>query len=124
MRARTGLWEPWVGNDPGPPGPKPVNGSPGRVHSAEACNRYAILQTSHIRLPVVVTFPNNPAYRSRNRPALNRLSAATRTRSVIREKSQIPLRETHTFMNKLNVNNLIITKRRLYSRQFFYWLNK
>src|SRR5947209_6467660 len=20
MRARTGLWEPWVGNDPGPPG--------------------------------------------------------------------------------------------------------
>ena len=22
MRARTGLWEPWVGNDPGPPGPK------------------------------------------------------------------------------------------------------
>jgi hypothetical protein len=22
MRARTGLWEPRVGNDPGPPGPK------------------------------------------------------------------------------------------------------
>jgi hypothetical protein len=21
MRARTDLWEPWVGNDPGPPGP-------------------------------------------------------------------------------------------------------
>jgi hypothetical protein len=22
MRARPGLWEPWEGNDPGPPGPK------------------------------------------------------------------------------------------------------
>ena len=22
MRARTGLWEPWAGNDPGPPGPE------------------------------------------------------------------------------------------------------
>ena len=22
MRARTGLWGPWVGNDPGPPGPR------------------------------------------------------------------------------------------------------
>ena len=24
MRARTGLWEPWVGNDPGPPSPQQV----------------------------------------------------------------------------------------------------
>jgi hypothetical protein len=24
MRASTGLWEPWGGNDPGPPGPKQV----------------------------------------------------------------------------------------------------
>jgi hypothetical protein len=24
VRARTGLWEPWVGYDPGPPGPTRV----------------------------------------------------------------------------------------------------
>jgi len=24
MRARPGLWEPWVGNDPWPPGPQAV----------------------------------------------------------------------------------------------------
>ena len=28
MRARTGLWEPWVGNDPGPPGPARGTDSP------------------------------------------------------------------------------------------------
>ena len=26
MRARPGLWEPWGGNDPGPPGPRLVGG--------------------------------------------------------------------------------------------------
>ena len=25
MRARPGLWEPWEGNDPGPPGPRAAN---------------------------------------------------------------------------------------------------
>ena len=39
MRARTGLREPWVGNDPGPPGPKQD------PHSASSLNsRYFVRQ--------------------------------------------------------------------------------
>ena len=32
MRARSGLWELWVGNDPGPPGPEGVT-LRSRLHS-------------------------------------------------------------------------------------------
>ena len=48
VRARPGLWEPWVGNDPGPPGPRAVGRG---CQSASVSTFAAILHRSRYERP-------------------------------------------------------------------------
>jgi hypothetical protein len=50
MRARPDLWEPWVGNDPGPPGPMRVTERGIRPAKGPFCARESVAPTGFLAL--------------------------------------------------------------------------
>jgi hypothetical protein len=86
MRARTGLWEPWAGNCPGPPGLTAASGSKSvDTSDAEETARLMRRQRAVLRrlslstfLPFIFELWAQPPYFARNTTTLARMGWRTR----------------------------------------------